>query len=274
LAEGREKELELSRLEFERKLQDIRGNSEIENQLRMSIAEEQKLAQDEINAQYDQEEIDKVTEQKAKLKALDDKELDDKKSKAEKEKNLREDLATSSLQAASQLTSAISGLVNKQFDDQIKAAEGNEKLQEKIREKQFKANKALQIVNSVIGTAAAVVASAQLGFPAAIPGIIAAAALGTIQIAAISSAKYSPTGGSGGGSRPQVPAPPSIGGSSNQGPNVSFTGSGNNLNTVGGGVEQLPVPTINANVTISETEITGTQNTVSEYESNSLLSGG
>ena len=274
LAEGREKELELSRLEFERKLQDIRGNSEIENQLRMSIAEEQKVEQDEINAEFDQEEIDRLKAQAANIKEIDDKELDDKKAKAEKEKQLRLDVAAASLQSASQLTSAISGLVNQQFDNQIKAAEGNEKLQEKIRKKQFKANKALQIVNAVIGTAAAVVASAaQLGFPAAIPGIIAAAALGAVQIATIASAKYSPTGGSGGGSRPQVPAPPSVGGAS-QGPNVSFTGSGNNLNTVGGGVEQLPVPTINANVTISETEITGTQNTVSEYENNSLLSGG
>ena len=103
--------------------------------------------------------------------------------------------------------------------------------------------------------------------------MILAGVVGAASIGIIASSKYSPTGGGGGSSPPPVtpPAPPSSG---NQGPNVSFTGGGNNLNTVGGGSEQIPNPTINANVTISETEITGTQVTVSEYENSSLLSGG
>jgi len=227
-----------------------------------------------FNDEQEEEAVIKEEEAAVKKQKLLDKELEDEKKLAEEKKKLRLDVAAASLQAASSLTTAVAGLVNQQFQNEIKAAEGNEKKQEKIRKKQFEANKALQIVTAVIGTAAAVVSTAaQLGFPAAIPGIIAAAALGAVQIATIASAKYSPTGGSSGGSRPQVPAPPNISAASNQGPNVSFTGSGNNLNTVGGGVEELPVPTINANVTISETEITGTQNTVSEYENNSLLSG-
>jgi len=221
--------------------------------------------------------IEKYGEESEMLKGLEEQrtaELVDINKKAEEEKRQATlDTVAQGLQAAQGFAGAAQGLSDLIFDTQIANAEGNDELQEKLRKKQFKANKAIGIVNAVISTALAVVGQLSTPGPVGWAGAALAAITGAVQIATIASAKYSPTGGSAPPPTPEVPSPPSTSGTS-QGPNVSFTGSGNNLNNIGGGSNTAPTPIINANVTISETEITGTQNTVSEYENNSLLSGG
>ena len=199
-------------------------------------------------------------------------------------KKARQATIQQGLAAASSFAGALTNLTNTIFQNELDAAQGNEKEQEKIRKKAFEANKALGIVQAVISTAQAVIsgfnAGASLGPAGVVMGPVMAAlagVTGAIQIAAIAASKYTPSGGGSGSSPRGIPKPPAIqepdvpnGGA----PNVSFVGTGGGLNTVGGGVEESQPVTVNANVSISETEITGTQETVTEYENASLLEGG
>lgn len=199
--------------------------------------------------------------------------IDDIKAKYdEKERQRVFDNATYALETAQGFANAAQGLSDMIFANDIANAEGNDKLQEKLREKQFKANKAIGIVNAVISTALAVVGQLSIPGPVGWVGAALAAVTGAIQIATIASAKYTPSGG-GGGTRPAaVPAAPTAAATANSGPNINFSGSGTGLdNNIGGGANQPLV--IQNNVSVSETEITSTQNNVSEYESASALSG-
>lgn len=153
--------------------------------------------------------------------------------------------------------------------------------EEKLKKKAFESNKALGIVNAVISTAQAVISGFNAGASMGPAGVVMgpvmaalAAATGIAQIAMIASSKYTPGAAPGGGARPTAPAAPTLPSAGNMGPSVEFTGSGNNLNTVGGGANTQPQPiVVETNVSVSETEITSTQNNVSEYESSAALSG-
>jgi hypothetical protein len=197
----------------------------------------------------------------------------------EEEKAARSAAIDASLNAAASFAGAVQSLSNTIFANELANAKGNAVEEEKIRKKAFEANKGLGIVNAVISTAQAVIsgfnAGASMGPAGVVMGPVMAAlagVTGAIQIAAIASSQYSPTGG---GSRSTTPAPlgpamPSVG-SANQ-PIASFAaaGSGANLNTVGGGAPIV----IENNVTISETQVTNAQTTVAGYQAGSELGGG
>jgi len=255
----------------EANLTETESYRELFNQKRI-IEEEYDLYQEERQAELDEKEAEAAR----KRQELRDKELQDIKDKAKEKKEQDIAVANASLQAAKSLLGAITNVVNARYEAEIQAAEGNEEKQEKLRKKQFEENKALQIVTAVIATAQSVM-QAISSSPPPISYILAAAnaAVGAIQIGLIASQKYNPKQKSG-GTRPSVPPPPSTSGAGGQGgstaPSIEFTGAASTLNEIGGGAQQSQ-PIVNANVSVSETEITGTQQTVSEYENASLLSG-
>jgi hypothetical protein len=146
----------------------------------------------------------------------------------------------------------------------------------KEKKKAFEQNKAIQIVQAVIGTAQGIVAASANAFPLNIVMMALAAAVGAANIGIIASQQFpSGGGGGGGGSAPSAPAAPALPGSgSSTGPNISFAaaGSGSNLNTVGGGAPQPII--IENNVSISETQVTNAQTTVAGQQAGSELGGG
>lgn len=163
-------------------------------------------------------------------------------------------------------------------------AAGKEKIQTKARaqelkekKKAFEQEKAIQITQAVIGTAQGIVSASANAFPLNIAMMALAAAVGAAQIGIIASQKFPSGGGGGGGvSTPSVPSLPSVSSTTGGGgPNINFTGSTpTSINTVGGGSPQQQPFIIQSNVSISESEISGTQQTVSMYESTSSLGGG
>jgi len=279
MVEGQAKEEAEAELAFQRKIAKITGDSEAELEI-ISLLEIQRLQTlKEIKDEY---RLAEEEAEQAKRDAEDKLREDDiAKSKAaeEQKKADRDAIISQSLSAASNFTSALQGLSNTLYANELANAKGNAAEEEKIRKKAFESNKAFGIIGAVISTAQAVIsgfnAGASLGPAGVVMGPVMAAlaaATGIAQIAAIASAKYSPSGGS---SRPTTPTPPSapaVPSAGNVGPAVSFTGSSNNLNSVGGGANQQPL-VVNTNVSISESDITQTQNNVSVYESSAALSG-
>jgi hypothetical protein len=114
------------------------------------------------------------------------KEIDDK-AKADKEKSDAEQKAAE-LKMEQAYISAVSDLSATYFNSQLAAAKGNAAEEEKIRKKQFQADKALRVVQAVINTAKGIT-EAGANFPLA----IAVGISGAAQIAKILSTQY--TGG-------------------------------------------------------------------------------
>jgi hypothetical protein len=170
---------------------------------------------------------------------------------------------------------ALAGLVNQLYANEIAAAEGNFERQEELREESFEANKALQIANTVITTAQAVVnglnAGLQIGGPWGIAlgaaTAAAAAATGAVQIATISATQYTPTGaGSGSSFTPSTFSAPA----QQLTPNITFAGEGTTLNQVGQGSNNQ----FQMSASISVSEINDVMNQVQIYETGSIIGGG
>jgi hypothetical protein len=242
---------------------DLLAERDLIDAERAVAKEEERIAKEEQEAEDAEKKI-----------ALDKKVADAAIAKAKEERDAKFAFASEVLGQAQQFAGVLQGLSDLIFQNEMNNAEGNDKLQEELRKKQFKANKALGIVTAVINTALAVVGQLSIPGPVGWVGAALAAVTGAINIATIAAAKYQPQGGSSGTRPPAPPAPPSVADSGGAAtPNVSFVGGGNNLNTVGNGAPQPQTPiNVNANVSISETEITQSQTTVSEYENASLLS--
>lgn len=184
---------------------------------------------------------------------------------------------TEAVQIASLQKQRDAGIITEdQLTKGISNIQRNARAQEyKEKKKAFEQNKAIQIVQAVIGTAQAVI-TALSGGPIVGPIMAAiAAAAGAAQIGIISSQSF-PSGGSAGSgsvSAPATSSPPSLPDAGNNGPNINFAaaGSGSTLNTVG---NQMQPIIVNSTVTVSETEITGVQGQVQMYEANATLGGG
>lgn len=179
---------------------------ELERIVKYNLAQEQAdlLAQqqefDEIFKQLEEEnrqaELDSYVEfeWKKMMAALDvekkglamQKEIKDKQD-AENEKKLAEQTALR-MKTEAAYFSAVSDLSATFFNAELAAANGNAKEEEKIRKKQFQADKALRVVQSIMNTAESVTAT--LKTP---PLAIAIAIAGAAQIAKILSTQY--TGG-------------------------------------------------------------------------------
>jgi hypothetical protein len=112
-------------------------------------------------------------------------------------------------QTFSQAMGSLTTLLNANDNERLKNVKKGSKEEEAIKKKMFERDKKLRIVQTVIDTASNVVNSVRNGggVPAGIPFGVAAAAMGAMQVAAISKAKFegggeqvqNPTGGTTGG---------------------------------------------------------------------------
>lgn len=178
------------------------------------------------------------------------------------------DMAGQYMSIATQGLDAISSLMQTSMDNEIAAAEGNEKKQEQLRKKGFEQQKKMQIAAAFINMAQGVVAGLGAPFPMNIAMPIIAGITGAASIAKIKSTTYQ--GGGGGAITPPTTTPNmDVGGQGRQAPVVNFQGSGSNSNDVGAGGGSSY--TIENTVTVSETEITDKQRTVKNLTAQSQL---
>lgn len=193
---------------------------------------------------------------------LDNEATEIKKKNEEELAKLREEKQQNALNNIATGINAVNGMMSALFQNEINMAEGNEKKQEEIRKRQFKAEKALNLVNAAIATALAILKGAPNPVAMALAG-----ATGAASIATIVSQKY--TGSNSSVSTPDVS---SISSNAQRNvPNINFTGTGTNRSEV------VASPNINNNVdvqtqvVISEYEITSTQNKVKQLKDNATI---
>ena len=190
-----------------------------------------------------------------------------KKLQEQDKKTRDEKIATLQSQVAEVGTAvdSIGNLFSAVNEAEIAGAEGNEKKQEELRKKGFEQNKKFQIANATIagiqGVINALTAQSTIPEPfgTILKGVNAAVVAGTTiaNIAKIKATKY---GGSGGGG-----ASPTTGGGASPSralPNVSFQGGNSDANNLSAGGTTSTNVTINNEVTVSESEVTGTQQSV------------
>ena len=118
------------------------------------------------------------------------------------------DMALKVAKTFSDVYNSLNGLMNASDNERLKGVEKGSKAEEEIKKRMFKRDKKLRIVQTIIDTASNVVTSVRNGggIPTGIPFGIAAAAMGSLQIAAISKAKFGGEDGGGGGENPPAPA--------------------------------------------------------------------
>lgn len=118
------------------------------------------------------------------------------------------DMALKIAKTFSDVYNSLNGLMNASDNERLKKVEKGSKAEEEIKKRMFKRDKKLRIVQTIIDTASNVVTSVRNGggIPTGIPFGIAAAAMGSLQIAAISKAKFGGEDGGGGEDKPPAPA--------------------------------------------------------------------
>jgi hypothetical protein len=117
------------------------------------------------------------------------------------------DLVLKYAKTFSDVYSSLNNLMNASDNERLKGVKKGSKEEEAIKKQMFKRDKKLRIVQTIIDTASNVVTSVRNGggIPFGIPFGVAAAAMGGLQIAAISKAKFSGEDGGGGGEKPTAP---------------------------------------------------------------------
>jgi hypothetical protein len=195
----KEKEIDDLVKSYEDKFAIANGNAELEKQL----TEQQKTDLGLIEDKYrkEQEEAERLATEKAKVS-----------------QQARVDLILKYAQTFEQAMSSLNSLLNANDEERLKSVKKGSKEEEDIKRKMFERDKKLRIVQTVIDTASNVVQSIRNGggIPTGIPFGIAAAAMGALQIATISKAKFD-----GGGDQVQSP---SAGGGA-MAPNFNVIGS-------------------------------------------------
>lgn len=263
-AEFKEKELELEE-QFKKDLNMLLyGEEEIDPLEALKIEKEGEL--EVLQEALDKELISHAEFLEAKKKLDED--------YGEREREIEEgnledwlgDLAKK-IEKTKQYVDAVGNIMDSMFDAEIASAEGNDRKQEELRKKQFNAQKAVSLAMLAIDTSVAVLKTfSQYGFT---PVGIAAAALqtgvGIAQAIAIKKQKYNssttptkPNVGRGGGG-----STPSLGGNSPQAPpSTPDFGFDRYERDEDYNIYDKPI-VIENNVTVSETEITDSQRTVS-----------
>jgi len=169
------------------------------------------------------------------------------------------------LNIAKNSTDALQGLSDLFFSIKMANAKKGSKEEEEAAKKQFKINKALQLSNALITGVSSILAITSvpdftLGIATAIR-IGAQVALNAASIAKIAAVQYNAGGGGGGGSMAPISAPnvgttPTINAPSQSTTSLNPDGSVRSTNTTPTSIKAYVV----------ETEITGTQNQVSQIE--------
>ena len=254
LEEGVEKEVEISRVNFERLIADVEGTAkekkrltelylfqqqEAENEIRNRFRQEDLKAEEEFQVESmlpllesnAQSEIDLKRKTADALILIDDEETQKALDNIEKERLAKLKGIDDGLNYAKQGADAVQQLGDLVFANKMSKLEKGSKEEEELARKQFKFNKALQLGGAIIDAgkaitaslAAAPIAIGPVPNPAGIASLAFAATSSAVNIAKIASTKFESPGGS-----PDAPTP-NIGG-----------GGAPNFNVVGdSGVNQL-----------------------------------
>ena len=104
----------------------------------------------------------------------------------------RTDLILKYAKTFTDVYSSLNGLLNASDNERLKKVEKGSKEEQKIKKRMFNRDKALRISQTIVDTASNIVTSVRNGggIPTGIPFGIAAGAMGALQIAAITKAKY------------------------------------------------------------------------------------
>jgi hypothetical protein len=226
-----EKDKEKKALEDKIKLQDeqwyalqkIKNSQQEQELLDLQIAYDKEYELAGTNAELQKALTDKFNKDSATInkKYADEKKAADEKIAADKiasdaaqdAKDLariqqKTDLVLKYAKTFSDVYSSLNNLMNASDNERLKGVKKGSKEEEAIKKQMFKRDKKLRIVQTIIDTASNVVTSVRNGggIPTGIPFGIAAAAMGSLQIAAISKAKFGGEDGGGGGESPPAPA--------------------------------------------------------------------
>jgi len=212
-----------------------------------------------------------------KLDAIDTATVE--KVKADEATKRAEQFATiqKGLDAAKQGLSAIEGITSLVQANKLKGVEKGSKEEEKIMRKQFKINKAMQLAGAVIDAGKAIIASlasspiaiGPVPNPAGIASLAFAAITSATNIAKIAGTQFTSS------SAPSADTPGNIGGGGESttavapaaGPQLfGQANTGSQVNAGGGTPNNITVTAI-----VSETEITASQNNISNIQQNSVL---
>lgn len=183
------------------------------------------------------------------------------------------------LMATTQALNAASDLANFLGDKKLAKLKKGSAAEIKQLKKNFEINKKIQIAQAVMQGIQATLAAYSSGAAIPVVGAVTgplfaafAAVTSAINIAKIKNSTFN-----GGGSAPTAPAPPSISAASISPPSepatpsLSLFGQSNDLNNASETESQDAIQTINVNATVSETEITETQNNINQIEENAEL---
>lgn len=196
----------------EYKLQDLEGE-ELEKE-EAALAEEARL--EALRSQLEQDlltkqefdELKKKSEERLTSELAD---INAKYRAEEKKANLAE--TQGKISNAKMYTSAVSGMTSTLFEFSNLVGKKGEEEDLKRKKRQFKVNKALQLVNAGIGTAQGIVAALANPFPLNIVMAAAAGITGAAQIAVIAAKKFNPESGEGGAEASEeaaIPQPSAI----------------------------------------------------------------
>jgi hypothetical protein len=227
------------------------------------LEEAQQAAVLEIQNRY-AEERKLLALEEAKIKDdLRQAQLDKDKAAAEE----RNKLVQQGLSMASSALSAIASLQQTSMNNQIKAAEGNEKKQEKLRKEAFEKNKKMQIGMAIINAAQGVLSAMASPFPINIAMAAVAALTGIANIAQIKSTTYQ--GGGSTSASGAAPAAAAAASSASATPSFNLFGSASNTTQSAGTPTMENQMVVKAVVT--ESDITETQGKVNKYALNAEL---
>jgi hypothetical protein len=176
----------------------------------------------------------------------------------------KKQLVQQGLSMASSALSAIASLQQTSMNNQIKAAEGNEKKQEALRKEAFEKNKKMQIGMAIINAAQGVLSAMASPFPINIAMAAVAALTGIASIAQIKSTTYQ-----GGGSASAAPAAAAAAASASATPSFNLFGSGGN-STQNAGTPTMENQMV-VKAVVTESDITETQGKVNKYALNAEL---
>ena len=210
MEDGMEKRLALLKFNEEGELSAIIGKGKKEGELRTSIEtryeKERNKVKEEFRVRRDRDEDVSLEKRPVKRLEIGKQEIDaesyvqsellrleqeaDDKRKANTIQ--RTDQILKAAQTFTQVYSSLNGLLNASDNERLKKVEKGSKEEQKIKKRMFNRDKALRISQTVVDTASNIVTSVRNGggIPTGIPFGIAAGAMGALQIAAITKAKY------------------------------------------------------------------------------------
>jgi hypothetical protein len=286
MKDGIDKELKANELKYQRLIEDTKKNEKmlsdekmktielLQEQERMKRAEINQKETDEMNASLNAatearklKEIEAQESLKATQQEAADAMLEQQKEFYAKQQAQQEAFNQARFALADGFIKGLQGLEDLLAASGIKTAG----LQKTIALVQIATDTA-KAISAVIAGATAAAAAGGPAAPFLIAGYVASG-IGTV-LSAVASAKKAlqaapSLGGSGGGSTPNITAPTSDGGGVQ--PSFNLFGQNNNANTVSAGGSQPNQQQITVQAVVSETEMTGTQNRILQYQNSATL---